>query len=181
MTGDIGLLFFCSNSDQDTAALLTAALIRQYASGGPNLDNLVPETLPARREETLTLEQAREAALGIYLPESVPQRYSFQTAQSNSLEGQGETLLARWQAGEHVILIQIEHLPTYTSRPAAADFTPEEVTPQALESFSSSAAASGRSGAGYSFTVTFENVRVYYLVSGLSDIEAAALVVQPSL
>ncbi len=179
LSGDIGVLFSsASMTGQESARLRAEYVIREYAGPGAklSLDHLQCSRIPDWRDETLTLEQAKAEALGAYLPQTIPERYTFEMAQILAKDGtKGEHMVVRWKNGEDLLMVVVQRLPDSVRRDGD-DFLPEEVTPEALEKHALPSTSIHGPDASYSFRVYRDGLYVDYYVGGLTYEEAAALV-----
>lgn len=182
LSGGVGVVFSsASMTDADAARLRVEYVIREYAHFGTklSLDHLSPSRIPDWRDENLTLEQARAEALGAYLPQTIPAGFDFEMAQIWAEDGtKGEHMVVRWKNGKDLLMVAVQRQPESCTR-GKNDFTPEEVTPEALEKHASATILLNSGYASWSFHVDVDGLIVtYYVAPGISYEEAAAWVAQ---
>jgi hypothetical protein len=118
LTESVGVRLEVQTGDSSGAQLASAGVSAMLTGSGLTLDHLRPEEIPEWRSEELTLSQARdEEGLGQYLPQALPEGFSFQEAHRELGQGR-DWLSALWCRGYDDIHI-------WVSRP--------EVSPQVME------------------------------------------------
>ncbi len=184
---DTGVRFQCTSRDQEEAARLANRLA---VFGSFTTQHLQPdEAHLISRSASLTLEEAQDDPLSCYLPASIPQGFTCDSARSSFSQDvtfsppQATTALsAFWSYGYSYIQVGVRTFPPAASI-SAPDFTPDEITPEALEAWGRYVDDDAGDVPGWrypQFSIQYpaedRPVQVTYSIKGLDPEQAAALV-----